>query len=73
MSNRIILNLVSNKIIKQNKDLQVCGHTVFCNSCEKIINYDKTHLNTRFQQHVKSLKHKKNKDLKSSYKEQEFT
>jgi hypothetical protein len=43
MRNTIILKFVSNKIIKQNKDLQVCGRTVFCNFREKTINYDKTH------------------------------
>jgi hypothetical protein len=68
MSN-INKKLLSNKVIKQNKDLKVSGDTVYCNSCEKIINYEKLHISSHLQQHVKTDKHQKNQQIKNLYTE----
>ncbi len=53
-----------NKIVNKYKEFKIDGNSLFCVVCEHHINYTKSHGKNRVEEHVKSQKHNKNKELK---------
>ncbi len=54
-----------NKIVNKYKEFKIDGKSLFCVVCEHHINYTKSHGKNRAEEHVKSQKHIKNKELKN--------